>query len=382
MRPRFFTRVLAPRRFALLFLIAVALSPTARAADATTPATVATSEAGSQPPARPARIALAKAADGVEVHEFAARTEAVQTVDLSFRVQGLLQAMPVHEGGFVNQGTLIARLDPDTYERRVRQAKVNLTSAEQDFNRKQQLVGQNAVPRQAFDDARNALDLAEVELEQARQDLAYTTLRAPFDAIVSRRLLDTYTNVSAGQPVVRLQDVSELRVTADIPEYLVARTRDEDAVKVEAVFPFLADRTFPLAFREISTEANDVAQTYHIAFGMPRPEDVNILPGMTATIRARVRPETPVEGAVTVPPGALVPDRPGRPAGDALDARGFFVWVVTGDDGALQRRPVTVRQLTNTAALLDAGLEPGERVVTAGVHALREGMRVRPMGDE
>ena len=302
---------------ALLWL-AVALAPPALAQSETG------DSAETEAPARPARIAEARAADGLETHEFAARTEAVQEVDLSFRVPGLLEALPVHEGAFMARGELIARLDPTDYERKVQQAEVNLTSARQDFNRKQQLVGQNAVSRQAFDDARNALDLAQVQLDQARQDLAYTVLRAPFDAIVSRRLLDSFTNIGAGEPVVRLQDVSELRVTADIPEYLVARTRNEDAVEVEAAFPFLADRVFALEFREISTEANDVAQTYHIAFGMPRPDDVNILPGMTATIRAKVKPDNPVEGAVTVPAGALVPARPTREGETSTaDGEGF-----------------------------------------------------------
>jgi len=360
---------------ALLWL-AVALAPPALAQSANG------DSAEAEAPPRPARIAEARAADGLETHEFAARTEAVQEVDLSFRVPGLLEALPVQEGGFVAQGELIARLDPADYERKVRQAEVNLTSAQQDFNRKQQLVGQNAVPRQAFDDARNALDLAQVQLDQARQDLSYTVLRAPFDAIVSRRLLDSFTNVNAGQPVVRLQDVSELRVTADIPEYLVARTRNEDAVEVEAVFPFLADRTFPLAFRELSTEANDVAQTYHIAFGMPRPEDITILPGMTATIRARVKPENPVTGAVTVPAGALVPARPARDGEEVKTTQDYFVWVVPGGGGAVERRSVTVKTLTNERALITSGLTAGEAVVTAGVHALREGLRVRPMGHE
>ncbi|MBB4285649.1 efflux RND transporter periplasmic adaptor subunit [Roseospira goensis] len=329
---------------------------------------------------RPARLAEARPADGTEVHAFAARTEAVQVVDLSFRVPGLLQDLPVNEGELVSAGSVIARLDPTDYERRVREAEVNLTSARQDFERKRQLVGQNAVSRQAFDDARNALDLAEVALEEAQQNLEYTILTAPFDAIVSRRLLESYTNVQAGQPVVRVQDVSEIRVSADIPEYLVALTRGDQAAAVEAVFPFLAERSFPLAFRELSTEANDVAQTYRIEFGMPRPEDVNILPGMTATLRARTVHAARPEGAVTIPPGALVPADPGSGA-ESNDA-GFFVWVVAGPDGAVARRPVTVSDLTNDTAVVTAGLEPGDRVVTAGVHHLREGMRVRPLETE
>ncbi|SDD71386.1 efflux RND transporter periplasmic adaptor subunit [Rhodospira trueperi] len=329
--------------------------------------------------ARPARIAAAQAADITETHEFPARTEAVQVVDLSFRVPGQLQSLPVREGELVKQGTLIARLDPADYERKVREAEVNLTSARQDFERKQQLVGQNAVSRQAFDDARNALDLAEVALEQARQNLEYTSLTAPFDAIVSRRLLDSFTNVQAGQAVARLQDVSEIRVAADIPEYLIARDSQKDGIEAVAVFPFLADRTFDLTFREISTEANNVAQTYRVSFGMPRPEDVNILPGMTATLRAQGPARNSPEGTVIVPPSALVSVSPDTEGPN--DTR-FFVWVVTGEDGAVSRRPVSVARMTNSEAFVSVGLTPGDRVVTAGVHHLRDGMRVRPLEQE
>ncbi|WP_170294657.1 efflux RND transporter periplasmic adaptor subunit [Roseospira navarrensis] len=353
------------------------------------PATPA-AETGGEPRdlVRPARIAAVEPADRVEVHEFAARTKAVQVVDLSFRVAGLMEALPVNEGELVPEGTLIARLDPTPYERRVREAEVNLTSAQQDFERKRQLVSQNAVSQRAFDDAKNALDLAEVALEQARQDLDYTTLTAPFDAIVSRRLTETFTNVQAREPVVRLQDVSEIRVSADVPEYLIARHGDERGIDVEAVFPFLDDRTFPLSFREISTEADDVAQTYRVEYGMPRPSDVHILPGMTATMRAHVRRDRALEDALAIPPGALVPDGPSAhdattPADpETTPEDTFFVWVVSGEDGAVSRRPVTLAHITNDTAFVTEGLTAGDRVVTAGVHHLRDGMRVRPLGEE
>lgn len=244
--------------------------------------------------------------------------------------------------------------------------------------------------RKAFDDARNALDLAEVALDEARQNLAYTELTAPFDAVVSRRLLESFTNVQAGQPVVRVQDVSEIRVAADIPEHLMARHRNDDDVEVSVVFPFLRDRTFALEFRELSTEANDVAQTYEVAFGMPRPDDISILPGMTATIYARAKARDVPDGAVIVPPGALVPALPGgEQAGDdqAGQASGsFFVWVVEGigDQPAapVRRQPVTVARMANGEALVVEGLTAGQVVVTAGVHHLRDGMRVRPLSSE
>ncbi|MBB4267388.1 efflux RND transporter periplasmic adaptor subunit [Roseospira visakhapatnamensis] len=340
--------------------------------------------------ARPARLAIAEPSQGTEVHEFPARTEAVQEVDLSFRVAGLLNQLPITEGELVPMGTLVAALDDTDFALALREAEVNLKSARQDFARKQDLVNRNVVSRQAFDDAKTAVELAEVAVDKARQDLEYTRLEAPFDAIISRRLVESFTNVQAGQQIMRLQDVSEIRVAADIPEHLVARHHTENTPTVEAIFPFLDDLRFPLAFREISTDANDVAQTYRIEFGMPRPEAANILPGMTAKVRATVSfPDQPHD-AVTIPAGALVPARPTRDADGAVDGEAggdaaegaFFVWAVDPSSGAVSRRPVTIGHMDNRTVTVLSGLRAGDPVVTAGVHQLRDGMRVKPLRSE
>ncbi len=347
------------------------------AAEATTPDDIV----------RPAKMATAQPALGIEVHEFPARTEAVQEVDLSFRVPGLLSRLPITEGELVLAGALVAALDDTDFALALREAEVSLKGARQDFERKRELVNRNVVSRQAFDDAQTAVDLAEVAVDKARQDLDYTRLEAPFDAIISRRLVESFTNVQSGQQIMRLQDVSEIRVVADIPEHLVARHYEGNEPKVEAIFPFLAGRSFPMAFREISTDANDVAQTYRIEFGMPRPEDVNILPGMTATVRATVSFRGLRQDAVRIPAGALVPVRPRRAdtneAGAEETATGdFFVWAVDAASGAVARRPVEIGHMDNRMVTVLSGLAAGETVVTAGVHHLRDGMRVKPLTSE
>jgi len=331
---------------------------------------------------RPARIATAQPASGTTVHEFPARTEAVQVVNLSFRVPGLLEDIPISEGDLVLNGAPLAALDDTNYALALREAEVTLTNARQDFARKEELVARNVVSQQAFDDALKAVDLAEVTVAKARHDLAYTRLEAPFDAIVSRRLVDSFTNVQAGQEIMRLQDVSEIRVVANIPEYLIALHAADSTPKLEAVFPFLGGRAFPLVFREISTEANDVAQTYRVSLGMPRPDDVTILPGMTATLRAHVSRPARNDQAVTIPPGALVPRQSSQatPGQDGGPQHGpFDVWTVEPETGAVQRRPVDIGRMDNDSVVILSGLSPGESVVTAGVHHLRDGMRVRPL---
>lgn len=145
------------------------------------------------------------------------------------------------------------------------------------------------VSEQQYDNAKAERDLAAVALEQAEARLEDTRLTAPYDAVVTRRLVDGFTFIAAGTTVVRIQDLSEVRLAVNAPEALVTRVAQTDIASVEATFPNLPGRTFPLEYREQSTEIDAVTQTYRVVLGMPRPEGANILPGMTASVRVELR---------------------------------------------------------------------------------------------
>ncbi|WP_051340673.1 efflux RND transporter periplasmic adaptor subunit [Azospirillum halopraeferens] len=333
------------------------------------PAPDTAGDAAPQP--RPVRVATVQDDAAPEVRRFVGRVTTVQTVGLSFRVPGRLVELPVQEGQEVPRGGVIAALDPAPFERAVREAQVRLTAARQEFERRSTLRERGIASEQALEQAQTDLDLAAVALENARQDLEHTRLPAPFDAIIARRLVANHTDVQAGQEVVRAQDVTEVRVVADVPEALLATFRAQDVLSLEAEFPFPERRRYPLAYREHATEPNAVTQTYRITFGMPRPEAGVILPGMSATVVA-VLDRWRGNGAaasVSVPPTALGTDPDGR----------FIVWVLDEDAGTVRARPVTVGTARADRVPVLSGLAPGERIVTAGVPYLQDGMPVRPL---
>ncbi|MBE9553514.1 MAG: efflux RND transporter periplasmic adaptor subunit [Proteobacteria bacterium] len=335
------------------------------------PETVADSTA--ELPPRPAKIAMVEATNGLVERRFVARVVAVQTVDLSFQVAGQLAELPLLEGEMVPKGELIATLDQTDFKLALREAEARAQLSARELKRKRTLAKRRVISTQDLDQAVTAHDLNVIAVERERRQRGYATLRAPFDAIVTRRLIGNYSRVAPGDVIVRLQDVSEIRLQISVPAALLATVQPDDVSSLRAAFPFLPDRRFDLVYREKSTEADPVAQTYRVILAMERPDDVTILPGMSASVTATFTrwdgqdpafPRIPIAALDTAPDG------------------GFRVWVVNGGKGLVSERRVDVGAIKREMVSVTSGLVPGESIVVAGVHQLREGMRVRPLSGE
>lgn len=319
---------------------------------------------------RTARIETVSAPTGLARREFVGRVEARYSVDLAFQVSGRLAEFAIPEGQMVEEGTLIARLEDQDYERALREARVQLQQARTHLDRQQTLHERGIASDAALEDARTAYELRVVALDTMRQNLAYATIEAPFTGLLSRRLVDNFTTLNAGQPVARLQDLSELRVAIAVPESLIATLERPDSYTISARFPFMPEREFPLTFRELIAEADLASQTYKVMFALPAGLPGNILPGMTVNVQVQLDQEMLTGGqAVRVPVTAL----------HALPDGGFQVWVFNPETSEVAARTVRTGSLEGNSVLVFEGVSAGEQIVTAGVNALREGMRVRPM---
>lgn len=328
-----------------------------------------------EPPAteqavRPAKLFRVVARQQTTSHEFVGRLDAAQTVDVSFEVDGALAELPVREGQAVARGALVAALDPTDFKLAVREAEVQRQLAQQDLDRKASLLRERSISQAAVDEARANFELAQVRHAQAEERLAKSTITAPFDAYVARRYVDNRTRVRVGERIVRLSDLNELKVLTSLPEELVATVTAERVVAVTARFEFLPERTFPLEYRENTGEASDVAQTFEVAFTMPRPPGVNLLPGMTAQVRIELR-RPGGDAGISLPATALMSE----PDGD------FYVWIYDPQSGRVSHRPVTVAEPTASGVRIVDGLAEGDLVVAAGASQLQEGMQVRPLGE-
>lgn len=316
---------------------------------------------------RPARIHQVSSASTISRRSFVARVEAPQTVDLSFQVSGPLVEFPIKEGEVVPEGRVIAVLDPGDFKRAVREAEVQLDLARSDRARKRQLLRQNLMSVSLVDEAEALYKLREVRLSQALEDLSDTRITAPFDAYISERFVDNHVNVSAGDDIVRVLDLTNLYLIANLPEQVFATATTEQMVKMYAEFAFAPGQRFDVEYYENRGEAGSVAQTYEVTFVMSPPTGLRILPGMTATLVLEL--DQGVSETVEIPPTALVAAADGR----------YFVWLFDRDTGMVTRRYVEAAVPRADSVAISAGLASGELIVAAGAQQLRDGMRVRAL---
>lgn len=320
---------------------------------------------------RPAKLFEVRDARRVIEHRFVGRVEALRVVDLSFEVAGPLVELPILEGQEVNAGDLLAALDTRDFELAVKEAEVQVKIAQQDLQRKQKVLAQQSIARSVVEDARSNYELQVVRLAKARERLDDSRLFAPFDATVAQRYVDNHVNIERGARVARLLDLGRLLVVGNVPEALAATANEEQLISLHAEFDFLPTEEFELVPYENKGEADTVAQTYEYAFIMDRPLEWNILPGMSATIHAKLK--DPSANALTyIPANSLV---------SAAD-KSFYVWVYDDATQQVKQRKVIVGAPEARGFPVLEGLSGGERIVTTGASQLQSGMRVQPFSDQ
>ncbi|MCK7579098.1 MAG: efflux RND transporter periplasmic adaptor subunit [Chromatiales bacterium] len=305
----------------------------------------------------------------VTSRRFVGRVEAKSRVDLAFQVEGQIRSIPVREGQVVEPGALIAALDPEGFELALAQAEARLALAKAEHDRARELFTRAAVSQSRIDEVSADLKLAEVAVGIARRNLGLTRIEAPFKALITRRLLDPFAFVTSMNPtpVVRVQDVSELRVRLAIPGPLIGLARDPDRFSAVARLASDPAASWPLEPRELVTEADPVAQTYALTLAVVGPPDPRLLPGLTVIVELRDTARTNVDPTPSIPLTAI----------DTSGVEDFRVWVYAPDSGTVSPRAVSLGLPEADRVPVRSGLEVGEQIVTGGVHRLFAGQRVR-----
>jgi RND family efflux transporter MFP subunit len=288
-------------------------------------------------------------------------------------------------------------------ETQVRAAEARLANARTEFERHGRLIQRNAVPRADYERAETAYRIAQEDhraalqiLEQgtiARQEdiegqeaqvrvlegrlveasiqLEDATLRAPYDGVIARRFVEERQNIRAKEPVVQFQDVDEVDIALDVPEtIMIADIRSADMVQMVATFSGAPGLEFPVRLKEVAQVADPVTQTFQVRVAMRSPPDVNLLPGMTASVALTYRRARILEDRILVPISAVFKDAMGEEV----------AWVIEPDQ-TVARRPVKLGEATGGQIEIVEGLQPGDRIAVAGVTFLRQGMKVRDLGD-
>lgn len=385
---------------------------------------------------RPVKTTVVAAGGEPRVRSFPGVVEASKKAELAFLVPGVLVNFPAREGQRVAKGELIAQLRQDEFqaqlrtlqgqldqarsalralqagerpeqrqrlEAQLRAAEAELANARTEYNRHARLLRSNAISRAAYERTRTAYRVAQENQRAARQalqkgmvarpeeidaqqgvvrglearvveaniQLEDSTLRAPYDGVIAERFVEERQNIRAQQPIVRFQDVDEVTVAMDVPETVMANEiRSADIVQLLAEFSGAPGRRFPVHITEMAQAADPTTQTFRVRAAMEAPPEVNLLPGMTATVTLTYRRAGVLDNRILAPVSAVFKDSSGEQV----------VWVL-GPDQKIIRRPVKIGAPAGGQVEIIDGLQPGERIAVAGVSFLRDGMKVRDLGD-
>ena len=328
------------------------------------------------PDVRPVRTIIVARRPVADQQKLTGVIRAQDEVNLAFRLDGRMIERKVQVGDKVEFGQAIASLDPQNQQNAQRSAEAalsaaqgQLTQARNTFDRQQTLLNQGFTTRALFDQAQQALqsaqaqvDLTQAQLNSARDQLGYTALRADAGGVVTATGAEPGEVVRAGQTIVKIArqggrdavfDVSQLtfRIAPDDPQVRVALTDDSSVTALGRV-------------REVSPEADPATHTYAVKIGLIDPPPAMRL-GATVTGVLELSSAEQIE----VPASALT-----KSAGKAA------VWIVDPASSTVSLRTIEVARDDPASVVVAGGLQPGEIVVTAGIQSLRPGQKVRRLG--
>jgi len=327
------------------------------------------------PVIRPVRSIEVAPADNLKTRNFPGRIEAAEKVELAFQVSGVLNKLPIKKGQQVKAGQLLAEINQQDFTSNLRAAEAQFNKARADYNRGSEIYKKKLLSKAQLDQLRTTYQVARSELEKTRKAFNDTSLAAPFDGVIGDIYVDNFQDINAKKPVLSLQNNNELEISVQVPESLIAGQTSADPsdnVDIFAELEALPGQQFPLSIKEYSTRANQETQTFEYILTMPSPENFTVLPGMTVNVFAQEKGEPAPDAPLEVPVSAVFA------AEDGSDKQ--FVWIIN-DQLTVEKRAVTIGELSRDQILVTQGLTAGERIVTAGVHYLQPQQQVRLMAD-
>jgi RND family efflux transporter MFP subunit len=280
---------------------------------------------------------------------------------LSFKVTGVIQRIAVEEGQAVKAGQQLAGIELAEIDAQVEQARQAAARADRDLARGEKLVADRLISQQQLQDLRTQAEVARSQLQSAEFNRGHAVIIAPGDGVVLRKLAQERELLAAGQPVL----VVGLRSRGYVVRCALA---DREAVRVRLGDPATVSMdafpggTFAAAVTEIAGAADERTGLFPVEIRLDDPPR-RLLGGLVA--RVELYPESTRNAARTyVPIGAVL-------EGDGDTAAVFVL-----DGTRVKRREIRVAFFAPRAVALQAGLQPGEQVVTEGALYLQDGETV------
>ena len=324
---------------------------------------------------RPVRTVVAGRSEGSVGVGYSGEIVARHESQLGFRTAGKIAARLVDVGSVVKRGQLLMRLSPEQEALQLTASSADMDAARSrvaqariDLQRTELLLNRQFASRDELDQHRLALDQAEAQLRAAaarREAVAnqqgYTVLNADRDGVVTAIAAEAGQVVAAGQTVVTIAADGEREVAISIPESRVEELRLARDLRVSVwAHP---GSSWDGTLRELAPATDSITRTYSARIAIRNPDPARLRLGMTASVAV---PDAESGSVIRLPLTAIV-DRAGERQ----------VWVVNSKTSRVALRTLVLGTAQDDRVQVLSGLTGGETVVSAGVHMLQAGQRVK-----
>ncbi len=311
--------------------------------------------------------------------KFSGLVAAVDSSDLSFQVGGQVASVKVDIGDRVENGQVLAVLDPEPYQLEVDAIKAELVKArdqvaesKSQYERHKRIFEQGAgaksyldITEYNFKAARSAADFQMARLDLANRNLRKTKLLSPYDGTIALRSVQPHEEVQAGQKVFEINATGNMEVQLAVPETAIDRIHIDDAATI--TFSTLPGESTKGRISYIGSAAVQ-ANAFPVKVELMGPNK-KVKPGMTAEANLFIKDENR-EAGYLVPLQALLP---------APEANRGYAYVYDPKTSTVKKTAVRSRGIEHKEAIVYEGLAAGDIIAVAGVSFLADGMKVKLM---
>lgn len=279
-----------------------------------------------------------------------------EEVQLQPEISGRVTRIYFSEGQYVNAGKLLVKLNDDELQAQLKKSEVALELAEQDENRKKQLLDIKAVSTEEYDQAATMLKSARADIELLKAQINKTEIRAPFSGVIGLRMISSGTFVTAGQVIASLLQTNPMKLDFAVPEKYgsVITNKSKVLFQVEGIRDTFEAKIYAIAPTvDLDSRSFRVRATTNNSKGILKN-------GAYADISVILED---IPDAVMVPASAVVPE-----------IRGQKVLMIK--EGKVSFQLVELGSRTDSRVHIEEGLSAGDTIITAGLIQLREGMPV------
>ena len=371
------------------FEVAAAAAP--RIPPAPLPASAVTPAQLPSATSQPIPVVTPKSQNVTSYVEVTGNAASVNDVKLLARVEGYLEQIHYEDGQFVKKGDLLFTIQQDQYKDQLQQAQAQvlaaqaaLTHAKTEVVRYTALLKKDAATQVEVDNwvyqrasAEAQLLSAKAQVALAELNLGYTEVRAPFDGIVGKHLIDPGNVVGGSGQQAALAEITQLDpiyMVANLSEQQVTQIRQNlnqhrltfaDLHKVPVGVALQGQTGFPLQGTiEYVAPALDPATGTLLVRGILANPDRTLLPGFFVNIRLPM--ERVSQSALLVPDRSLQEDQGGR------------YLLIVNKDNVVEQRYVQLGQLDGALRVITSGLKPDDRVVVGDLWRANPGTKVTP----